>query len=102
MAAFILNRYWERRIMPRNRILRDRIHPLEKYNDLELYKKLRFRRQGILHLTDEVSDEIQLAYRMGALPPVSQVRATRIGFLRVRFVSRRLRGTDWSEPAYSK
>lgn len=76
MAVLMIMRYrWNLRLR-RNRIFRDRLHPLDKYDDIELYSKFRFRRQDILELTDEVREDLELPNRKGALPPVLQVLLT--------------------------
>ena len=48
MAALILLRYRQRRLLRRNRIFGDRTNPLHKLNDSELFWKFRFRRADIL------------------------------------------------------
>ena len=53
MAALILLRYRQRRLLRRNRIFRDRTNPLHKFNDLELFWQFRFRRADILQMTNE-------------------------------------------------
>ena len=44
-----------------NRVFRDRSHPFDKYNDLELFRKFRFTREVIVNITGEVADLPQLA-----------------------------------------
>ena len=63
----------ERRQMRRNRIFRDRNHPFELFDDVELFQKFRFRRHDILEIADKVSDAIQKTNRKGTLPPLLQV-----------------------------
>jgi hypothetical protein len=66
-----------RRNLRRNRVFRDRVNPLEDYNDVKLYKKFRFTRNDILELTDMVRDAIRYgAERKGSLTPVLQVMLT--------------------------
>ncbi|XP_025106067.1 putative nuclease HARBI1 [Pomacea canaliculata] len=67
----VLNRV--RRRLRRERVFRDRNHPLDRYNDEELYKKFRFTRLHILQLTDEIAAAVELSNRRGALSPVLQV-----------------------------
>ena len=72
MAALILLRYRQRRLLRRNRIFRDRTNPLHKFNDLELFWQFRFRRADILQMTNELKEELEHLNRKGALPPVLQ------------------------------
>ena len=65
-----------RRALRRNRIFRDRIHPLDKFDDVEIRKKFRFNRETILRITDELDESIRHPNRLGALPPVLQVLLT--------------------------
>ena len=70
LAALILLRYRQRRLLRRNRIFRDRTNPLHKFNDLELFWQFRFRRADILQMTNELKEELEHLNRKGALPPV--------------------------------
>ena len=66
-----------RREIGRNRIFRDRTHPLEIYDDITLVKKFRLHRQAILDITDSVCNELEYALpRKGSLSPVLQVLLT--------------------------
>jgi len=76
MAALILLRYRQRRLLRRNRIFRDRTNPLHKFNDLELFWQFRFRRADILQMTNELKEELEHLNRKGALPPVFTGRRT--------------------------
>ena len=76
MAALILLRYCQRRLLRRNRIFRDRTNPLHKFNDLELFWQFRFRRADILQMTNELKEELEHLNRKGALPPVFTGRRT--------------------------
>ena len=79
MAAVIYLRYRNRRAIRRNRISRDRTHPLglEIYNDEQIYTKFRFYRHLILQLTDEVGNEMEFVLsRKGSLTPILQVLLT--------------------------
>lgn len=61
----------------RNRILRDRTHPLEIYNDDTVFKKFRFHCYAIPELTASVEDELAFVVpQQGALTPVLQVLLT--------------------------
>ena len=69
-AAYVFMR---RRARRRERVFRDRTHPLEKYNDL-VYKKFRFHRQFIFELAEEESQDIEFSLpRKGSITPVLQV-----------------------------
>ena len=59
MAALFMYGRDRRQAIRRNRVFRDRNHPLEKFDDVELYTKFRFRRQDITGLTDEIKDDIR-------------------------------------------
>ena len=76
MAALILLRYRQRRLLRRNRIFRDRTNPLHKFNDLELFWQFRFRRVDILQMTNELKEELEHLNRKGAPPPVFSGRRT--------------------------
>ena len=76
MAALILLRYRQRRLLRRNRIFRDRTNPLHKFNDLELFWQFRFRRADILQMTNGLKEELEHLNRKGALPPVFTGRRT--------------------------
>lgn len=63
-----------RRAMRRNRIFRDRTHPLEEFTDTKIFQKFRFRRQEIFDIVDSVSDDLEYVLpRKGSLTPVLQV-----------------------------
>lgn len=58
----------------RQRVLRDRIHPLEVYDDVDIHARYRFRRDQIMHITDMLSDDIKHQSELnGALSPSLQV-----------------------------
>ena len=59
MAALILLRYRQRRLLRRNRIFLDRTNPLHKFNDLELFWQIRFRRADIRQMTNELKEELE-------------------------------------------
>ena len=50
MAAFIIQEEEGERAFRRERIFRDRVHPLEAYREEELVKKYCFLREGIVHI----------------------------------------------------
>jgi len=72
VAILFIQRYRRRFNVRRN----DRLHPLDRYDDIELYSRFRFHRIDIMALVDEVSEELQLPNRTGALPPILQVLLT--------------------------
>ncbi|XP_025111928.1 putative nuclease HARBI1 [Pomacea canaliculata] len=76
MAALMVFQLRQRRLLRRNRVFRDRTHPFEVFDDMELYRKFCFRRAHILALTDEVADDIAVTNRQGALTPLLQVLVT--------------------------
>ncbi|XP_030849805.1 putative nuclease HARBI1 [Strongylocentrotus purpuratus] len=58
----------------RERVFRDRRHPLDLYDDEQMFKLYRFSRQGCLHLINRLSRRIQHSTRRNhALPPSLQV-----------------------------
>ena len=71
MAA--VARFRRNRRLPAPRLFRDRLHPLDKFDDDEIYGKFRFRRHQIIELTDEVSEQLELCNRTGGLPPILQL-----------------------------
>ena len=46
-----------RRALRRERLFRDRVNPLDKFDDVELLRKFRFRRADIMGIVDEVKLE---------------------------------------------
>ena len=92
--VFILHIIRQRHALRRERLLRDRLNPLEKYDGVEIKMLFRFERVNILRLIDELREEIK--HRTGrnkALSPLHQVCI----FLRFEFVCKRLlrRGLMW-------
>ena len=66
--------FMRRRARRRERVFRDRTHPLEEYDDDLVYKKFRFHRQFIFELVEEVSQDIEFTLpRKESLTPVLQV-----------------------------
>ena len=60
MAAVVVWRSQHRRNLRRNRVFRDRKNPLDMYDDVELYDKIRFRRLDILAIVDELLNDFRL------------------------------------------
>ena len=73
MAAVIYRRYLQRRVLRKNQIFRDRSHHFEKFDDMELFQKFRFRRFDILAIMDSIRNDIELANHRGSLTPLLQV-----------------------------
>lgn len=63
-------------LLRKPRIFRDHTQPLETFDDEEIYRKFRLPRDVIMQLTDELTDQIQHANRLGSLPPLMQVLLT--------------------------
>ena len=62
------------RSLLRQRLFRDRNHPLEIYDDLDLYQKFRFRHASILYITTLLyEDSDHPTKRNCAVPPVIQL-----------------------------
>lgn len=58
----------------RERVFRDRLHPLDLYDDQQMFKLYRFTRQGCLHIIDRLEDRLaHQTARNHALPPSLQV-----------------------------
>lgn len=63
-----------RRALRRERIFRDRLHPLDEYNDKEMFKKYRFTREGVIQIIELLQGELQHeTMRSNALPASLQV-----------------------------
>ena len=57
-----------RRNIRRQRVFRDHKNPIDIYDDVELYERIRFRRNDILGIVDEIRDDIEYpATRQGSL-----------------------------------
>ena len=59
MAMFT---FFDDRLHPelrRNRVLRDRAHPLEVWNEDEITRTVRFPQEEVLRLTDELIEDIE-------------------------------------------
>ena len=74
MAWRLVHEHMQRRLVRRERIFRDRTHPLEVYDDVELVERYRFRRADILWLVEEFGGELEYdCARRGGLSPLMQV-----------------------------
>ena len=75
LAAFRLRQQANRqRPLRRERVFRDRTHPLDSYNDIELFRKYRFDRNGCIYLIDLLTDDLRhQSQRNQALSPSLQV-----------------------------
>lgn len=76
MAAILALQRRRRMRLRRNRIFRDRTHPFEKFDDVEIVRKFRFRRREILDLTNLIERDITMTNRKGTLTPLLQVLVT--------------------------
>ena len=45
----------------RERLFRDRLNPLDYYDDLDMYTRFRFDRRGIMALTSLIEEDLQPA-----------------------------------------
>ena len=76
MVWRLVHEEMQRRVIRRERIFRDRTHPLEVYDDVELVQRYRFRRADILWLVDMFGGVRELEYdcaRSGGLWLLMQV-----------------------------
>ena len=53
MAAVVHAIYWRRQLR-RNRVFRDKLNPLDVYDDIELFERFRFGRIDILRIVEEI------------------------------------------------
>ena len=61
----------------RNRIFRDRLNPLDAYNDIEIIRRYRLSRQLILDLYDQIGLELEpLTHRNHSIPGMLQIFCT--------------------------
>ena len=62
------------RAQRRERVFRDRTNPLEIYDDVDLFKKYRFNRAGVMTLIDRLGGQLEHQTRRNhAVPPSLQV-----------------------------
>ena len=74
MAAYMMFRVRLRRAIRRNRIFRDRTHPMEMFNDEQLHARFRFERHIIYELVDELNEQLEYGMqKKGCLTPILQV-----------------------------
>ena len=65
---------YQRRLIRRERVFRDRTNPLDTYNDQELIKKYRLSRPMILYLIDTLEDDLSpTTIRNKAIPASLQI-----------------------------
>ena len=61
----------------RERVFRDVTHPFDEYNDDEFYRRFRFPKLVVMEMVDELTEDIELAYRgEHTTPPSLQVCMT--------------------------
>jgi hypothetical protein len=71
---FVLHFIQQRRALRRERLFRDRLNPLEKYDEVEMKMLFRFERVNILQITNAL--RLVIEHRTGrnkALSPLHQV-----------------------------
>ncbi|XP_064633642.1 putative nuclease HARBI1 [Lineus longissimus] len=74
MAVALLLEDENRRALRRNRIIRDRIHPLELYDDVDMIKRYRMPRHVLLEVVDMIGNDLDHPTRRNhAIPPTLQV-----------------------------
>ena len=73
MAEVVHALYWRRQLR-RNRVFRDKLNPLDVYDDIELFERFRFGRIDILRIVEEIRADLSFGYRRkGYLSPELQV-----------------------------
>ena len=73
MTAVVHALNWRRQLR-RNRVFRDKLNPLDVYDDIELFERFRFGRIDILRIVEEIRADLSFGYRRkGYLSPELQV-----------------------------
>lgn len=76
-AAMLLIDNEARRALRRQRVFRDRLHPLDAYDDTELLRRYRVTRPVLTEIIDLIQDDIQpVTNRTRAVPASLQVGFT--------------------------
>ena len=74
MALFLHIRNHQQNHLRRNRVFRDRLHPLDAYNDTEIISRYRLSRPLILQLYDDIRVDIEPQTRRShAIPGILQL-----------------------------
>ena len=74
MSAVVVWGKQHRRNLRRNRLFQDRKHPLDIYDDVDLYDKFRFRRHDNLTIVDKLRDDLEYPdMRQSSMPATLQV-----------------------------
>ena len=75
MAAFNrIHEHYHRALRPH--LVQDRVHPLDKYNDVEFIKRYRFNREGINYITELLINDIAPKGKTNnPIPPVDRICA---------------------------
>ncbi|XP_025098862.1 putative nuclease HARBI1 [Pomacea canaliculata] len=73
MAAVLFMLYDADRNLRRERIFRDRSNPIDSWDDITIYERLRFRRVDILEIVDEIQEALTFANRGHNVTPTLQV-----------------------------
>ena len=72
--AGVIHQIMRQRLHRRGRLYRDRVDPLDKYDDLELYQRFRFGRADINNIVAFLREDLEFGYnRKGSLSPELQV-----------------------------
>ena len=72
--AGVIHQIMRQRLHRRGRLYRDRVDPLDKYDDLELYQRFRFGRADINNIVALLREDLEFGYnRKGSLSPELQV-----------------------------
>ena len=79
----------------RQRVLRDRLNPLDIYDDVDLYMRFRFRRTEIMRITDILANDLRHdTDRNGALSPSLLFHLSSTQILCHRFISKSCGGLN--------
>lgn len=73
MAAVVFMLYDTDRNLHRNRIFRDQSNPIDSWDDITIYKRLKFRRVDILEIVDDIQEALTFSNRGRSVTPTLQV-----------------------------
>ena len=78
VALFMIEEDENRRALRRDRVFRDRLNPLDVYDDVEILRRYRFTRPVLLEVIDLLEDDISpFTRRSHAVPATLQVCCVR-------------------------